>query len=137
MMRITPTTRPTNRPPVVGSVPVDGGTLFFAARAPAIAMAGMITSFNVLVLMVLNQHTVLRNVFRSRMFFWCWQGGTVVHAASMLAAGTLEAMFPSWLFTGHPAMNALYAVRLAAGLLMASASISWLVRSHITKKVTS
>jgi hypothetical protein len=31
MMRITPTTRPTNRPPVVGSVPADGGIDFLAA----------------------------------------------------------------------------------------------------------
>ena len=41
-MRITPTTRPTNRPPVVGKVPEDAGTVFFAASEPAIAMAGMI-----------------------------------------------------------------------------------------------
>ena len=41
-MRITPTTRPTNRAPVVGNVPAEGGTRFFAASAPAIAMAGMI-----------------------------------------------------------------------------------------------
>ena len=41
-MRITPTTRPTNRPPVVGNVPADGGTDFLAASEPAIAMAGMI-----------------------------------------------------------------------------------------------
>src|ERR1700730_4953568 len=39
---ITPTTRPTKRPPVVGNVPADGGTDFLAASEPAIAMAGMI-----------------------------------------------------------------------------------------------
>ena len=39
---ITPTTRPMNRPPVVGNVPADGGTDFLAASEPAIAMAGMI-----------------------------------------------------------------------------------------------
>ena len=42
MIRITPTTRPTNRPPVVGKVPADAGTDFLAASAPAIAIAGMI-----------------------------------------------------------------------------------------------
>src|SRR5215467_9940216 len=41
-MTITPTTRPTNRVPVVGNVPADGGTSFFAASEPAIAMAGTI-----------------------------------------------------------------------------------------------
>src|SRR5262249_29037721 len=42
MIRITPTTRPTNSPPVVGNVPTEGGTDFFSASEPAIAMAGMI-----------------------------------------------------------------------------------------------
>ena len=42
MMRMTPTTRPTNSPPVVGNVPADGGIDFFAASEPAIAIAGMI-----------------------------------------------------------------------------------------------
>ena len=42
MIRITPTTRPTNRPPVVGRVPADGGIDFLAASEPAMAIAGMI-----------------------------------------------------------------------------------------------
>ena len=32
MIRITPMTRPTNSPPVVGSVPADGGIDFFAGQ---------------------------------------------------------------------------------------------------------
>jgi hypothetical protein len=42
MIRITPTTRPTNRPPVVGNVPADGGMDFLPANEPAIAIAGTI-----------------------------------------------------------------------------------------------
>src|SRR5262249_4050032 len=42
MITITPTTRPTNRPPVVGKVPADGGIDFFSTSEPAMAMAGMI-----------------------------------------------------------------------------------------------
>ena len=42
MMRMTPTTRPTNRPPVVGNVPAEGGIDFLAASEPAIAIAGTI-----------------------------------------------------------------------------------------------
>src|SRR3954466_2909832 len=42
MIRITPTTRPTNSPPVVGNVPADGGMDFLAASEPAIAIAGTI-----------------------------------------------------------------------------------------------
>ena len=41
-MRITPTTRPTKSPPVVGNVPAESGTVFFSAKAPAIAIAGTI-----------------------------------------------------------------------------------------------
>src|SRR6476659_3285393 len=41
-MTMTPTTRPTNRVPVVGNVPADAGTNFLAASEPAIAMAGTI-----------------------------------------------------------------------------------------------
>ena len=42
MIRITPTSRPTHRPPVVGNDPGPSGCCFFAARDPAIASAGMI-----------------------------------------------------------------------------------------------
>jgi len=42
MIRITPTTRPMKRGPVVGNVPADGGIDFYSASEPAIAMAGMI-----------------------------------------------------------------------------------------------
>ena len=42
MIRITPTTRPTNSPPVVGKVPADGGMDFLPASEPAIAIAGTI-----------------------------------------------------------------------------------------------
>src|SRR5262245_19677948 len=39
---ITPTTRPTKSGPVVGKVPSEVGTDFFAASEPAIAIVGMI-----------------------------------------------------------------------------------------------
>ena len=41
-MTMTPTTRPTNNPPVVGKVPADAGIDFLAASEPAIAIVGMI-----------------------------------------------------------------------------------------------
>ena len=42
MITITPTSSPTNRPPVVGNVPAEGGTVFFTTSEPAMAMVGMI-----------------------------------------------------------------------------------------------
>jgi cytochrome c oxidase cbb3-type subunit 1 len=95
-----------------------------------IAMAGMITSFNILILVVLNQSSPLGRAFSSRGSFWAWQLGTVVHAVALLAAGTLEALHPAWLFTGHPAMNVLYGVRLAAGLVMLTAAWFWFGLVH-------
>src|SRR5215468_8278072 len=41
-MTMTPTTRPTNRVPVVGNVPAEAGTDFLVTSEPAIAMAGTI-----------------------------------------------------------------------------------------------
>jgi len=95
-----------------------------------IAMAGMITSFNILILVVLNQSSPLGRAFSSRASFWTWQLGTVVHAVALLAAGTLEALHPAWLFTGHPVMNTLYGIRWAAGVVMLSAAWFWFVRVH-------
>jgi cytochrome c oxidase cbb3-type subunit I len=97
-----------------------------------IAMAGMVTSFNVLVLVMLNHRTSLRYNFSDTYVFWFWQIGTIVHALSLLAAGSLEAMNPGWLFTGHPLMNMLYLIRLFAGLFMLAASLKWLWLAHCT-----
>lgn len=100
-----------------------------------IAMAGMITSFNILILVVLNQSSPLERIFSSRGSFWAWQFGTVVHAVALLVAGTLEVWHPAWLFTGHPAMNVLYGIRLAAGLVMLAAAWFWFSLAHENRGV--
>jgi len=99
-----------------------------------IAMAGMITSFNMLVLVVINQRTSLKEAFSSRSRFWLWQGGTVLHAVSLLIVGTLESMHPAWLFTGHIAMNTLYTTRLIAGIIMVIAAVGWFRQAHCGKE---
>jgi cytochrome c oxidase cbb3-type subunit 1 len=95
-----------------------------------IAMAGMVSNFNFLVLVALQRSTRWRGVLETPRAFWVWQGGTVIHAGALLIAGTLEAMHPSWLFEGHPVMTLLYTVRLLAGVAMAGASIFWFIRFH-------
>ena len=42
MISTTPTRRPTNRPPWVGKVPEEAGTVFLAASEPAMASAGIL-----------------------------------------------------------------------------------------------
>jgi hypothetical protein len=39
-MRMTPTTRPMKRPPWVGKVPADAGTIFLVTSEPATAIIG-------------------------------------------------------------------------------------------------
>jgi cytochrome c oxidase cbb3-type subunit 1 len=102
-----------------------------------IAMAGMITSFNILVLVVLNERTALNRAFASRVAFWGWQAGTAVHAVSLLFAGTLEALHPSWLFTGHPVMNLLYGIRFVAGSVMFAAALFWFRLTHTNRSAHS
>ena len=102
-----------------------------------IAMAGMITSFNILVLVVLNERTPLSQAFASRTAFWSWQAGTAVHAVSLLFAGTLEALHPSWLFTGHPVMNLLYGIRFVAGAVMFAAALFWFRLTHTHRSAPS
>ncbi len=92
-----------------------------------IAMAGMITSFNMLVLSMLRPESFPV----SRRAFFAWHGGTVLHAGALLAAGMVEAAHPSWLFSSHPVIDALYALRWVAGALMLSASWFWLRHVHL------
>ncbi|HMO03802.1 MAG TPA: hypothetical protein PKC67_03070 [Kiritimatiellia bacterium] len=92
-----------------------------------IAMAGMVTSFNMLVLSVLCPSSFPV----SRQAFVAWQAGTVLHAGALLAAGLVEAAHPGWLFFSHPVIDTLYALRWVAGAVMLSASWFWLRHVHL------
>ncbi len=62
---MTPTRRPTNRTPVVGNVPSDGGTDLLAASEPAIAMAGTIIQkrpMNIATAPVILKNSVLAEI---------------------------------------------------------------------------
>jgi cytochrome c oxidase cbb3-type subunit 1 len=99
-----------------------------------IAMAGMISSFNMIVLTVLSRGTIAEGVFEAVLPFGLWQSGDIIQSAALLTAGTLESAHPDWLFTGHVAMRALYAARLAGGVLMLAASAYWLYATHLMKE---
>lgn len=100
-----------------------------------IAMAGMVTNFNMLVLSVINHQYSGSGIFSSRKLFWSWQSGTALHATFLIMAGFLESMHPDWLFTGHPAINVLYLGRLVAGLMMLAPVWSWFLRAHAMKEM--
>jgi cytochrome c oxidase cbb3-type subunit 1 len=91
-----------------------------------LAMAGLVTSFVVLVLMGLTREGALAATFRPARPFVLWHGGCLVYVLAMLALGSLEAADPGVVIRGAAAGAVLYAVRLAAGLAMLAASVEWL-----------
>lgn len=91
-----------------------------------LAMAGMLSSFLVLVLIALNGSTRLAALFNRASSYWMWQAGTLIYVLSMMALGTLEAMDPGILFRGASMVKLLYTLRLAAGACMFLASAWWL-----------
>jgi cytochrome c oxidase cbb3-type subunit 1 len=86
-----------------------------------LAMAGLLTCVNAVILVTLTGRAPARSVF------WLWQGGCAVYIASMLGLGWGESQLPSALFRSEVWTQAFFAVRLAAGAAMAVASVRWLV----------
>lgn len=91
-----------------------------------VAMAGLVSSFLVLVLNALNQGSPLRQLFSGRGTFWLWQGGCLLMVGSLLVLGGLEGEDPGLLFRANLAVETLYALRWVGGLGMTGASASWL-----------
>ncbi len=92
-----------------------------------VAMAGMVTCFNVLVLLhLLRRSSAAGDVFADRTSFALWHGGALGLAGSLLVLGLLEGASPGLLFRPGSAAGALYAVRWLGGLAMLIASLRWL-----------
>jgi cytochrome c oxidase cbb3-type subunit 1 len=89
-----------------------------------LAMAGLCSAFAVLVLLAVAPS--LAPALAGRTAFTLWNGGTLAHAAAMLWLGTLEGGDPGLVIRGGPAVTALFAVRLLAGVAMLAASVAWL-----------
>lgn len=86
-----------------------------------LAMAGLITSVNGAVLVVLTGRAAPRSSF------WSWQLGCVVYLGAMWTLGLYETTHAGGLFRSAPVTQLLMGLRLAGGLAMAAASIRWLV----------
>lgn len=91
----------------------------FVAHAH-LAMAGVVTSVNAVMLTVLARRPAPRGVFAA------WQLGCAVHVAALLALGATESAHAAELFRSEAWTQALLGVRLAAGLLMTGGSVRWL-----------
>ncbi len=92
-----------------------------------IAMAGLVTSFNVVVLQCLHRRSRFRAVFSAPAPFWLWHGGMVVLATTLLLVGTIEGFDPGVLFRRSAMVSVGYFVRLVSGAAMTVASLCWLV----------
>lgn len=92
-----------------------------------VAMAGMVTSLNVIILSALTRGTAGDRFFGRPRTFWCWQAGTAILVLSLVTLGTLEGVEPALLFRPALAVDLLYLLRWLGGLLMLLASARWLV----------
>lgn len=85
-----------------------------------LAMAGLVTSVNALILLQLGGRLGGRGAF------WLWQAGCALQVVLLLALGWVESEQAGALFRGETWTQWFYAGRLAAGTGMAAASLLWL-----------
>jgi cytochrome c oxidase cbb3-type subunit 1 len=88
------------------------------------AMGGLLTMFNVMVLIALGRGG--SRVFDRPLPFWLWQIGLLAHVLALKGLGWVEAAHLDAFFGGGALVTAVYAVRLVAGTAMFGASAQWL-----------
>ncbi len=86
-----------------------------------LAMAGVVTSANGLMLTALSGRAAPRGVF------FRWHAGCALHVAAMLVLGAVEQEHAAALFRSEAWTQALFGLRLVGGLLMLEAAGRWLV----------
>ncbi len=108
-------------PPVLELLKFTNGLVAHAH----LAMAGMITSFNMVVLASMAQPRE-KNPWVDSGGFWLWQTGCFIYVVSMLVQGVREGHDPYVLYAENTITNLLYGLRFLAGLLMLVASFRWI-----------
>lgn len=94
------------------------------------AMAGMITAFNFLILTALNPGEGQRRaVFGGWVPFVAWNTGCLAMVAALMIQGIREGGDPGVLFSPNTHTNLIYHLRLYSGAIMLAASISWFWKS--------
>ena len=90
-----------------------------------IAMAGLVTSLLMLVLVTLNNGKLDCASLSHPLPFTLWHLGTVSYTTSMLLLGITEAKNPTVVYFSQPVSQGAYIVRLCSGLLMTASSAWW------------
>jgi len=91
-----------------------------------LAMAGVVLSFNLLILACLNRGSATGRALEDGPAFALWQVGGAVQILALVGVGALEVADPGALFRPRGVVTALYALRLLAGLAMVAGAGRWL-----------
>ncbi len=94
------------------------------------AAAGLLTAWLFVLLAALGEKRGLeprqQRLFADGKAFAAWQAGSILSVAALLLVGWAEGRSPEILWSGAPLVTAGYSLRLAGGLLMATATLRWL-----------
>lgn len=99
-----------------------------------LAMAGMLTSINVVLLLNLGGRLSASRALGAPLLFWLWQAGCAVHVIVLSWLGWLEGANPSLLRQGEWIVDTGYHVRLLSGLMMTAAGAGWLWKLTVGRK---
>ncbi len=90
-----------------------------------LAMAGMITAFNMVVLILLAPGSRLAQQLNESRSRKVWNIGLLVMLSGLIALGALEVAHPSYLYRSHPLIRAASSFRFVGGCMMLIASAAW------------
>ncbi len=93
-----------------------------------LAMAGMLSSLNMLILIEMGPSTKVRHPISAALPFWLWNAGCLLYVVVMTLQGWREGQDPQVLFKANIYTEINYTIRLLAGGIMVYATMSWLNR---------
>ena len=91
-----------------------------------VALAGFVSAWNLLVLVVLDRGGAIARSLDGRRSFVLWNAGLVAHLVALFALGALEASSPGGLLRPGALPDALLTLRVAGGAVQLIASWRWL-----------
>jgi cytochrome c oxidase cbb3-type subunit 1 len=94
-----------------------------------VAMAGLVTSFGMLLLISLDESGRAARAAGDGATFWVWQAAFVTHVAVLAFAGFNEGADPGLVFGPSLLIDVAYAIRALAGAVMLVVSAIWLSRA--------
>jgi len=94
-----------------------------------VAMAGLVTSFGMLLLISLDESGRAFRAAGDGVTFWVWQGAFVTHVGVLALGGFYESAEPGLAFGPSALLDGVYAIRALAGAVMLAVSAVWLARA--------